>query len=138
MRVQECSSNPGQCLYVEYNDDYLDIVKSYKRAWFCVQPMGDTPTRSALSDCFATGLVRASFQGGLKFYDKKDDILRHTDFWRRKHGRHTRVLRPVGVLCSWLVREQYQGCLEASQGQNKFSEYMQHAPRDQLWRTAQN
>lgn len=65
MRVQECDSHPLQCLYVYYNGDYLDIVESYKRAWFCVQPMGDTPTRSALSDCFATGLVRSSFWSGL-------------------------------------------------------------------------
>lgn len=59
MRVQECNSRPQQCQYVPYMDDYLEIARSYERAWFCVQPMGDTPTRSALSDCFATGLVRS-------------------------------------------------------------------------------
>ncbi len=66
MPVQECSAHPQQCLYVPYMDDYLDIVKSYERAWFSVQPMGDTPTRSALLDCFATGLVYTRYLVSLK------------------------------------------------------------------------
>lgn len=61
--LQECSRQPSDCLNIHYNSTirgggFLDVLEGYRRAWFCIQPMGDTPTRAALLDCLASGLVR--------------------------------------------------------------------------------
>ena len=59
--LQECTQHPSDCLNIHYSSTsrgFLDVLEGYRRAWFCVQPMGDTPTRSALFDCLASGLVR--------------------------------------------------------------------------------
>ena len=51
----QCDARADVCWNV--HGPVLDIVDSYRRAWFCVQPHGDTPTRSALLDCMASGLA---------------------------------------------------------------------------------
>ena len=59
--LQECSRQPSDCLNIHYSSTprgFLDVLEGYRRAWFCIQPMGDTPTRAALLDCLASGLVR--------------------------------------------------------------------------------
>ena len=59
--LQECSQQASDCLNIHYSSTprgFLDVLEGYRRAWFCIQPMGDTPTRAALLDCLASGLVR--------------------------------------------------------------------------------
>jgi hypothetical protein len=52
----QCDDRADECLNVR-GGSLLDIIDSYRRAWFCVQPYGDSPTRSALLDCIASGLA---------------------------------------------------------------------------------
>jgi len=54
--ARQCDAAPDECWNVR-NGSILDIVESYRRAWFCVQPYGDSPTRSAIMDCIASGLA---------------------------------------------------------------------------------
>ena len=56
--TEQCQAAPDECWYLHYDArGYADIIEAYRRAWFCVQPYGDTPTRSALLDCLASGLA---------------------------------------------------------------------------------
>ena len=54
--AQQCQEAPGECWYMGYSS-FGEVIDSYRRAWFCVHPHGDTPTRSALLDCLASGLA---------------------------------------------------------------------------------
>ena len=54
--VEQCNAEPRECWYVRYST-FAEVVESYRAAWFCVQPYGDSPTRSALLDCLASGLA---------------------------------------------------------------------------------
>ena len=56
--TEQCQAAPEECWYLHYDaSSFADIIDSYRRAWFCVQPYGDSPTRSALLDCMASGLA---------------------------------------------------------------------------------
>lgn len=54
--TEQCNASPEECWYMHYSD-FHTVIESYQKAWFCVQPHGDTPTRSALADCIAAGLA---------------------------------------------------------------------------------
>ena len=54
--AEECQAAPDECLFVPFTS-LLEVIGTYRAAWFCVQPYGDTPTRSALLDCLASGLA---------------------------------------------------------------------------------
>ena len=54
--TEQCQAEPSECWYVHYSS-FAEVIDSYRRAWFCVQPYGDSPTRSALLDCMASGLA---------------------------------------------------------------------------------
>ena len=53
---EQCNAEPRECWYVRYSS-FAEVLESYRAAWFCVQPYGDSPTRSALLDCMASGLA---------------------------------------------------------------------------------
>ena len=54
--TEQCQAVPSECWYMHYSG-FLDVIESYRKSWFCVQPFGDSPTRSALMDCMASGLA---------------------------------------------------------------------------------
>ena len=54
--TEQCNAEPGDCWHIRYRG-FMEVLDSFRRAWFCVQPYGDTPTRSALMDCLASGLA---------------------------------------------------------------------------------
>ena len=54
---EQCNASPGECLFLKYSNNFMVVIESYQKAWFCVQPHGDTPTRSSLADCIASGLA---------------------------------------------------------------------------------
>jgi hypothetical protein len=54
--AKACAERPEECL-VSDAQDFMGVVAAHARAWFCVQPHGDTPTHVALADCLATGLA---------------------------------------------------------------------------------
>ena len=54
--AEECGARPVECRLSGFSD-FVEVVEAYCASWFCVQPYGDTPTRSALLDCIASGLA---------------------------------------------------------------------------------
>ena len=54
--AEECQAAPGECWFMPFTS-LPEVINTYRSAWFCVQPYGDTPTRSALLDCLASGLA---------------------------------------------------------------------------------
>ena len=54
--TEQCINAPEECWYLEYSS-FEEVLNLYRAAWFCVQPYGDSPTRSALLDCLASGLA---------------------------------------------------------------------------------
>ena len=55
--ARQCDARADECLNVGNDASLPNIIGSYRRAWFCVQPYGDSPTRSAIMDCIASGLA---------------------------------------------------------------------------------
>ena len=58
----QCAARPAQCRYMERVTEERGVLGSaagafvkglavYDRAWFCLQPHGDTPTRQAWCGC---------------------------------------------------------------------------------------
>ena len=54
--AKECRAAPGECWFLPFTS-FAEVLDMYRAAWFCAQPHGDTPTRSALLDCLASGLA---------------------------------------------------------------------------------
>lgn len=54
--MEQCTASPGECWYMRYSG-FKGVLETLHRSWFCVQPHGDSPMRSALTDCIASGLA---------------------------------------------------------------------------------
>ena len=52
----QCQAAPEECWFMPFKS-FAEVIDTYRHSWFCVQPHGDTPTRSALLDCLASGLA---------------------------------------------------------------------------------
>lgn len=63
--AQECRSEPDNCamINISRSDTWgvANVFPIIQRAWFCLQPAGDTYSRKSLFDCMAVGTIPVVF-----------------------------------------------------------------------------